>query len=146
MIRKDIQQESLNRKEQLQSFKTLHADIQKDVQQQFKQVSEDIAFKALQDRAFRNRKNIVIIGLPEHEVHSAYSVAMRFFKTQLNLRRLQVEEAYRIGQPPSKDSNYIRPLIVKFTNLPDRNSVWKKRNSIPQEEQAQQPVKIQAQR
>lgn len=50
--------------------------------------------------------------------------------------------AYRMGQP-REGSTYIRPLIVKFTYVKDRNRVWKLRNDIPQVE-GQQKIKIQA--
>lgn len=142
-IRKDIQTDAQKQKEELQAFKTSYQDSQKDIQEQFKQVADDAEHKALKEQAFRKCQNIVIIGLPEHKVHSAYSVAMRFFKTQLNLRRLEVEAAYRMGRVPSEGNNYIRPLLVKFTKLPHRNLVWKRRFDIQQSE-GQQQIKIQA--
>lgn len=142
-IRKDIQTESQQQKEELQSFKALHIDIQKEVQQQLKQVNEDIAFKELKDKAFKNCHNIVILGLPENMSYSTFSVAIHFFKTKLKLRNLDVETAYRKGSSPSDDSGYIRPLVVRFSRLADRNLVWRRRNKIPQSEGAQ-PIKIQA--
>lgn len=142
-IRKDIQTESRQQKEELQSFKTLHTDIQKEVQQQFKQVNEDIAFKELKDKAFKTCHNIVILGLPENGSYTPFSVAIHFFKTKLKLRNLGVESAYRKGQSPSDDSGYIRPLVVKFYSLYDRNLVWRRRNKIPQSEGSQH-IKIQA--
>lgn len=143
-IRTDIKQESQQQKEQLQAFKTVQNDIQKEVQQQFKQASEDQAFKDLKKQAFENRHNIVITGLPEHETYSAYSVALHFFKTKLKLKKLDIDVAYRKGKPPLEGNDYIRPLVVKFARLADRNLVWRRRNSIPHQDADLQHIKIQA--
>lgn len=56
---------------------------------------------------------------------------MRFFKSELKLRKLDVEVAYRIGQPPPENSTYTRPLAVKFFWVSDRNLVWKKMQRHP---------------
>lgn len=86
----------------------------------------------------------MVIGLPEHESDNSTSVALKFFKKELKIRkRLEIETAYRIGQIPSGGNPYIRPLIVKFAKLPDRNLIWRHRNNISQEE-GQQRIRIQA--
>lgn len=97
----------------------------------------------MKEQAYKNRFNIVITGLPENENQSPYSVAYRFFKNQLKLKKLSIEVAFRKGQVPPKDSTYVRPLVVKFTYLLDRNLVWRRRNNI-QQIQGQQTAKIQA--
>lgn len=99
-IKRDTQQQSQLQEEQLASIKTSQEDKQRDTHKQIEQLSENVAFNFLKDRAFHNQKNIVITGLREHEVHSSYSVAMKFFRSQLKLRRLEVKLAYRIGHPP----------------------------------------------
>lgn len=142
-IRKDVQQNTQQQKTEVQLLTTSQETMQREMNKKFQTFTEDLEYKSLKDQAFRNRKNIVIIGLPEHEVHSTYSVAMRFFKTDLKARRLDVEHAYRVGQAPSEGSSYIRPLMVKFFHVADRNKIWKLRNKIPQIEQ-QQRIKIQA--
>lgn len=72
---------------------------------------------------------------------------MSFFKNELKIKKPEIDVAYRIRQPPPQDSYYIRPLIVKFSKLSDRNAVWHMRNNVPQPEdqqEGQQPIKIQA--
>lgn len=143
-IRTNFQQDAQKQKVLFDDFKSLSEDRQKDTQQQVKQISEDLAYKKLKDQAFNIRYNLIIIGLPEHESGNAFSRAKEFFKTDLKLRkRIEVQTAYRIGQLPSEGNPYIRPLIVKFTNLPDRNLVWRHRRSIPQIE-GNQKIRIQA--
>lgn len=123
-IRNDFQQDAQKQESQITQIAAAQKVIQQDVEKKMQQLSEDLDHKSLKDHAFKNRNNIVLIGLPEHEVHSAYSVAMKFFRTHLNLRRLNVENAYRLGQTPAEGSTHIRPLIVKFYRLKDRNLVW----------------------
>lgn len=142
-IRQNIQHDMEKQQDELQSFKTIHTDIQKDVQQQFKQVAEDGAFKEQKEQAFKNRYNIVIIGLQEHETYNDYSVASHFFKTKLNLKKLRIQTAWRRGQIPSHDNNYIRPLVVTFARLIDRNLVWRRRKNFPKTD-GDQHIKIQA--
>lgn len=142
-IKEDIQQCSQQQKEDLRSFKTVQTDIQKDVQQQFKHISEDIAFKDLKDQAFKNRFNIVVTGIPENESYSVLSQANHFFKTKMKFKKFDLETAYRKGQLPPNNNNYIRPLVIKFSRLPDRNLVWRSRYNIPQQEGHQQ-VRIHA--
>lgn len=68
---------------------------------------------------------------------------IKFFKTQLKLRRFHLQLAYRIGPAPAEGRLYNRPLLVKFSNLADRNFVWKNRKEVPTTE-GQSPIKIQA--
>lgn len=143
-IRTNLQQESQQQKVLLEDFKSVSQEIQKATQQQVQRVSVDLAYKKLKDQAFNNRFNMVIIGLPEHESNIAFSAAIKFLRTDLKIKkRMEVEAAYRIGQLPPEGSPYIRPLIVKFTKLPDRNLVWRQQNAIPQLERSQK-IKIQA--
>lgn len=142
-IRKNINQDAQKQKDELKSFKSDHTDIQKDVQRQFKQAADDRAFKELKDQAFKNQHNIVITGLPEHESYDDYSVASHFFRTKLKLKKLYLETTYRRGQTPANGGSYIRPLVVTFSWLRDRNLVWRRRNNIPQTD-GNQRIKIQA--
>lgn len=143
-IRTQVQQESQQQKQLLEDFRATSEDRQKDTQQQIQHISEDIVYKELKDKAFNNRHNLVIIGLPEQDTNNSVSVATKFFSKELKIRkRLEVTTAYRIGQVPPEGNPYIRPLIVKFAKLPDRNLIWRHRRSIPQEE-GKQIIRIQA--
>lgn len=143
-IRTQVQDESQKQKELLDNLRSTNEDLQKGTQQQIRQISDDISYKELKDKAFKNRYNVVIIGLPEHESDNSAYVALKFFKKDLKIRkRLEVETAYRIGRSPPEGNPYIRPLIVKFAKLPDRNLIWRHRNTIPQEE-GKQRIRIQA--
>lgn len=144
-IKNVIHQQTQLQKEQITAIKTTQENMQRDTSEQVYQLSDKMEYNSLKDKAFHNRKNIIILGLPEHEVQSAYSVAMRFFKSQLKLKKLDVEVAYRIRHPPAEDSTYIRPLAVKFYSVSHRNLVWKQHNNIPQpEDQHKTRIIIQA--
>lgn len=105
--------------------------------------SHDIAYKSLQDQAYQNRHNLVLLGLLEHERDSAFTQAVNFCNSQLNLSRLSIDVAYRMGKAPAPDSTYIRPMVVIFYKVADRNLVWAKRNDIRQKRRAK-PIRIQA--
>lgn len=64
-------------------------------------------------------------------------------KSNLQLNRLSVDVAYRLGKQPPQDSTYTRPIVVKFARMSDRNSVWMKRSEISQDRRAK-PIRIQA--
>lgn len=105
--------------------------------------SHDIAYKGLQDQAYYNRHNLVFLGIPEHERDSAFTQALNFCKSSLHVNKPSIDVAYRMGRQPSPDSTYTRPIIVKFSRIADRNSVWMKRNEISQDRRAK-PIRIQA--
>lgn len=83
------------------------------------------------------------MGIKENDEESAFTQASNFFKSALKLTKISVDVAYRIGQPPPQGSPYARPIVVRFSHIADRNSVWKKRNNIPQDDQGK-PIRIQA--
>lgn len=114
-----------------------------ELHQSINRTAHYFAYKSLQDQAFFNRHNLVIRGIQEHETDSAFSQAANFFKTSLNLSRISIDVAYRLGKPPSQGSSYVRPIVVKFSKISDRNTVWKKRNVIPQQGRGK-TIRIQA--
>lgn len=114
-----------------------------DIQGMINRNAHDIAYKALQDQAYFNRHNLVLLGIKEHEQDSAFTQASNFFNKYLKLSNLSMDIAYRVGTPPAPDSSYTRPIIVKFSRLSDRNSIWKKRNDFSREGQVKF-VRIQA--
>lgn len=95
--------------------------------------THDFAYKNLQDQAFFNRHNLIIWGIQEHDRDSAFTQASNFFNTNLNLSRLSIDVAYPRGNPPTQGSSYNRPIVVKFSKISDRNTVWKTRNDISQQ-------------
>lgn len=92
--------------------------------------AHDVAYKALQDQAYFNRHNLVLLGMQEQGQDSAFTQATKLFKSELKLSNLSVDVAYRMGKPPAQGSSYSRPIVVKFSKISSRNSVWKKRNDI----------------
>lgn len=100
-------------------------------------------YTRLQDQAFNNRLNLVLVGLKESDNDSAFTQALSFFKSTLKLTKLSIDVAYRLGHPPARDSPYARPIVVRFSHIADRNAVWKKRNNIPQDDQGKS-IRIQA--
>lgn len=131
----DMHKVAEEQKTQVDSFKSctknLKRDIKKDTEEQIIEVKKDVNYTVLKGQAFQNRFNLVITGLPEHTNTSAYATAMKFFKTQLKLNKINVTSAHRIGPTPSEDSKYARPIVVTFASFGDKSSVWKTRKDIP---------------
>lgn len=92
-------------------------------------ITHDMAYTNLQNQAFYNRHNLVLLGVQEHEQDSAFTQALKFFENDLKLSNLSMDVAYRLGKPPAQGSSYSRPIVVKFSKIADRNSVWAKRNN-----------------
>lgn len=144
VLKRDIKSDAQNQKEQLQIFQTSQEANHTDLKQQITQIKDDTDHKFLLDEAFKKRHNLVIIGLPENEASNTFSVVINFLKTQLKVKkRIQIYAAYRMGRVPQDGHPYIRPIMVKFSNLADRNLIWKMRNDIIQNDE-QTKVKIQA--
>lgn len=72
------------------------------------------------DRAKRNKNNLVIIGLPEDN-QAPVAAASHFISSTLGIKNVQVDVAYRLGQPPQEGSAYARPIWMRFTRRADRN-------------------------
>lgn len=138
----EVQEDTQNQKQQLEAFKISCQEGQDHIQQQIRQAAEDAEHDKMLDYAFQNCHNI-IIGLPEQNGNSTYSVVAKFFKNKLNMKKPSIASAYRIGRSYQDGNPYIRPILVKFYTLADRNSIWKRRGDIPQGDD-QQKIKIQA--
>lgn len=142
-LKKGIVSDTQHQKEQLKVLQTSQEASQKKLQQQITQAKEGADHKALLDEAFKKRHNLILIGLPENENHSDISEVSTFFKNKLKLKKVHIAAAYRLGNPPQDGRSYIRPVLVKFSKLTDRNMVWRKRHDVPQNED-QTKTKIRA--
>lgn len=118
-------------------------NLRKEINDIINRNSHDIAYKNLQDQAYYNRHNLVFLGIPEHESDSAFTQALNFCKSSLHFNKPSIDVAYRLGIQPPQDSTYTRPIVVKFSKISDRNSVWMKRNNISQDRRGK-PIRIQA--
>lgn len=93
------------------------------------------------DRARRNKNNLVIIGLQEDD-QAPLKTASDFISSTLGIKDVQVDVAYRLGQPPQEGSSYARPIWMHFVRLADRNKVWREKTVITSED-GQQKIRIQ---
>lgn len=118
-------------------------EVKEETKETVSQLSANVAYDKLRDQAFKKRHNLVIIGLKESDTHSSYSVAKTFFKDEMKAGKVDIDDAYRIGPVHTSDNPYIRPLLVRFDRLSDRNAIWKKRNKVPNKE-GEPKIKIQA--
>lgn len=123
------------RKEFSEQIKRNTQVAKKDLQNVINTNAHYCQYTRLQDQAFNNRLNLVLLGIKEDDRESAFTQAANFFKFTLNSNRVSMDVAYRMGRPPPEGSPYNRPTIVRFSYMADRNTVWRKRNNIPRDQQ-----------
>lgn len=111
------------------------------IEEKIEKVSQDLSFEQLRKQAYDNRYNVIILGLEEDSGKSVKSTVINLFK-KLGEEKLSIIDAYRLG-PDRSDPSYQRPIKVRFSQVIERNKIWRKRNSIPVEEGARK-IKIQA--
>lgn len=122
-------------REQVDSFNSGAKQLQKDwkkevmaeVDKRFENLEKERYFQSLKDRAFRNKLNLVIIGLPEDPDKSTSQIVKDLFSETLKVKNVKVKSTYRLGSQPQANSEYNRPVLVKFNNWIDRGLIWKKR-------------------
>lgn len=145
-------------KEQVDSFKAFTTKFRKEINQSLDQkvgtakqeLKEDIgrlshmvAYNSLKSQANNNKLNLVIIGLKEESDKTPLSVAKDFFSQALGVTGVSIDVAYRLGTQSDQNSSYIRPLVVRFSGVADRDKIWKKRQDITAEE-GERKIRIQA--
>lgn len=138
------EEEISNQQADLNALTKSTREFKVDLYDHLVQDKEEAHFEKLKDKAFHNRRNIIIVGLPEDSRFSAFAEAQYFLKTELKLTRLYIDIAYRIGTPPTEDNQYVRPLLISFATVADRKAVWKKRARISMTGEGGRKVKMQA--
>lgn len=118
-------------------------EVLAEVDRRFHKLENEKYCNSLKDQAYRNRFNLVVLGLPEQADKSTFQTIKAFIEQTLNIKKIDIYSADRLGTQPSSDSDYARPILVVFNKLPHRNKVWRKRKNIPQDNENQN-IRIQA--
>lgn len=133
---KQLMDKQERKTEQLSS---LRHKIKADTETQLQKHEQDAAHEARIKQAFSNRNNLVLTGIPESSKDNAASQANQVFKDHLQLDKLSINVASRLGKVPVKGSSYSRLILVKFKNVEHRNAVWKKRKVVKQDKNGNSP-------
>lgn len=142
---KDLVQVQEQQVKQFQdSATTLKQEISEETKGQIKEVKEECHYRSMKSQAQWNEKNLVITGLKEVEGQSVIKTARDFFSLTLGVQNLEIDVTYRLGSPPMGESTYIRPFVVKFTRLSERDRVWDQKIEITPEEEGAQKIRIHA--
>lgn len=128
-----------NQEKKTEQLYSLRHKIKSDVDAKLQSHDQQAKHDAQKAQAYSNRHNLVIMGLPENNRSNPRSQATQFFKDQLKLDKLAINSVYRIGKPPPQGSPYARPISVKFSDMVDRNTVWRRRKEIRQDEHGNLP-------
>lgn len=118
-------------------------EVMAEVDRRFQKLDNEKRCNSLKDQAFRNRFNLVVLGLPEDTDKSTFQITKNFIENTLNIKKIDIYSADRLGTQPISGSAYARPILVVFNKLPHRNRVWRKRKNINQDN-ANQNIRIQA--
>lgn len=136
-------------KEKVDSFhattKTVERNIMEKAEEKIEErvgtISHNISFQKLKDQAYANRFNVLITGLEEVPEKSIKTTVSDLFR-KMGEENMIIADAYRLGTA-TNDSSYHRPVKVRFSQLPDRNKIWRKRMNVPAEDGTRK-VRIQA--
>lgn len=137
-------------RDQVDSFNSGAKQLQKEwkrevmveVDRKFEDLENRRRFQSLKDQAFRNRFNLVLVGLPEESEKSTSQIVKDFFSDVLQAPKVKVHSSQRLGTQSASPNTYNRPILVRFGNWPDRNVIWKKRANIP--DNKEKKIRIQA--
>lgn len=121
---------------------TILQKVNAQIEERAQEASQEASFRTLKGQAFSSRFNLVVTGLKEDSTKSTISVAKDLFQT-IGVEKPGIADAFRVGSQQKDNSSYRRPLVVKFSSLPDRNKIWRKRSATNPEE-GNQRVRIQA--
>lgn len=116
----------------------LSVELNSKIEKKFDQLAQEAQFQSLREQAFRNRFNLVIIGLAEDDQKSTADLVSTFFESTLKVKNIKLNSAIRMGPIPVDHHSYVRPILVKFDNINHRNRIWKKRQVITGENDEQQ--------
>lgn len=84
-----------------------------------------IAYKSIDGEARGRRNNLLFRGIGERDNEECIDVMKEFFqrKLSLNPREISIARVHRLGRPRF---NYIRPIIVAFTDYTDTEYIMSK--------------------
>lgn len=102
-------------------------DVMAEMKKEFQKLENAKHCQSLKDQAYKNRNNLVVVGLPEDPEKSTLQVVQAFFKDSFKLQNLDIGTASRLGSQPEVGNEYARPVLVKFNKLVQRNRIWRNR-------------------
>lgn len=106
--------------------------------------AQEAHYHDLREQAFHNRYNLVVSGLNEDKHKSTIALVKNFLSSTLNITNVDIQSASRLGSTPEEGSSYSRPILIKFAQLPHRNLVWRKRQTITGNNDDEQRIRIHA--
>lgn len=143
-IDKKISQSKQNQDTSAQNTsKIVRREVMAEVDKKVSDLKQDMQSQSLKDQAFNNRFNLIVLGLKEDEHKSTVDLVKEYFTNTVGVKDSAIATAYRLGSRSDAGDSYSRPIMVKFSKLPHRNRIWRKRMNIPNEDGASR-VKIQA--
>lgn len=106
------------------------AEVNKKLESMEREREKERYYQKLKDQAFRNRQNLILIGLPEDAGKTTTQIVQNFFSETLKTQKVKFTSTHRLGNPPQAGSTYARPVLVKFSNWVDKKLIWQKRADI----------------
>lgn len=132
-LRKEWKKEVMVEAKQLQKEwkKEVMVEVSKKLEEIEKEKEKEKLFQSLKDQAFRNRYNLVLVGLAEDPEKTTSQIVKNFFVEVMQVPKVKFISAHRLGSQTEAASSYNRPILIKFSDWVDRKAIWGKRAEIP---------------
>lgn len=139
-FKKEIKKENKN---EMNEFKNeLKKENKNEMSTLKNELKKDMNCQKLKNQAYNNRQNLVVIGLQPDSKKSDLELTVELCQS-LGVAEAGIATVYRLGRQHEQNSGYVRPLMVKFTDVEQRNLVWRKRMGITSENDSHK-IRIQA--
>lgn len=106
-------------------------EVMSEVNKKFEELEKEKYYKSLKDQAFRNRFNLVLVGAQEETEKTTSQIVKNLFTEVLKIPKVRFTSAVRLGSQSETPTSYNRPILIKFSNWGDRNTVWRIRSELP---------------
>lgn len=124
---------------QIEWQKEVMLEVNKRFEEMKKEKEKEKYYESLKDQAFRNRYNLVVVGLSEDPEKTTVQIVKNFFSDVLKTPKVRFISSHRLGVQAEASNTYNRPVLIKFGDWGDRNAIWKRRAEIPDKQ-----IRIQA--
>ena len=84
---------------------------------------------------YSRKTNLIARGIAEKDNDNCEHEVTQFFKNKLELsdeyiQSMKIVNCHRLGGQPRRGQSWVRPIIIRFANYNDKQSIWKCRQKL----------------
>lgn len=133
-LKKNEEQQNHKIRELSQEVRDLKEKMEKAPKPANTQSDSHSQMELLKLKADQLKNNLIIEGIAESETNpipedEALEAVKTFFQDSLQLNRLDIDSAYRLGKL-KQNSKFPRSILVKFIRPKDREAVWRAKSKL----------------